>query len=782
MSLLDDAGIFSSEDGHEQQKLLGGINGYRILGAQPTITNGRPSTGVPFVPPLLLPPSRPLAFPSSRPSTVRIPSRPSTVWPRRYATINGGSLSSRPSTSLNPIAPHRSGGNQTVRSHRSASQRNASIRTNGALTARPTANSRLSVPSRSPPDSRPWEEAAPSAAAAVLASPPDATANGATRRLKGFVDNSDAFAEVLADARENALFDDSEVPAAGKAEGATSLRMDGAAELLLARRFMPNIPTPVAAQETPRSVTQQPTARLDPLSGSLRGCAPSWWSMPAPFVKAADAFDQHHKMQHKRAERVLQHWVMDQHSERKNDACSEAIWELRSTKFVPRVPLVAQAPVRKRAARERVKQDKFESIWVGRPKWCDAKALLDTEQVEWLKLNLDWTRALACGLQGFVLKNDDDGDVDADGDGVFDELGEVLHVAWEHRGAYFRLFDHYASVGGDSMGSISVNEWNFFVGDMDLADAKSKFCKKADLERLFVAVDGASGGRKRDKVLSRHEFLNCLVRVAVEKYVRPKVILDVSDAYRHLCEEVLGPHVNSAFFEHPNVFREAYCYKREVDKALKRYESSLRAIFQGISRVPRAMKAKSLGPLLNLADWKQFIKKLGLISVDLTERDCNLCFVHSRMAVIDGESELGRLKEAAIPFEGFCEALVRLALLKTLPTLKELERGAPEFLAPKAPCAHAGEFMARMREGVPDDLRRYLETYANPWGTAPRQPPEMCVEALLAFIMYSMEIMVSSDKGGRGFSANLQITQEEMKNWCERFWEVKEERMNTSLD
>ena len=71
-----------------------------------------------------------------------------------------------------------------------------------------------------------------------------------------------------------------------------------------------------------------------------------------------------------------------------------------------------------------------------------------------------------------------------------------------------------------------------------------------------------------------------------------------------------------------------------MDQTLKRHEATLRALFGAISRVGRTTSLRSLGPLLTLGEWKQLMKRLGLIDADLTERVCNLCFVASRMAVI----------------------------------------------------------------------------------------------------------------------------------------------------
>ena len=87
------------------------------------------------------------------------------------------------------------------------------------------------------------------------------------------------------------------------------------------------------------------------------------------------------------------------------------------------------------------------SIWAPRAKWCDAKDLYDTEAAQRLRLDVDWARALGCGLEKFILKADDDGSAE--------EVAEVYSAAWAFHSFYFLLFDHYASLGGDSVNAIS---------------------------------------------------------------------------------------------------------------------------------------------------------------------------------------------------------------------------------------------------------------------------------------------------------------------------------------
>jgi hypothetical protein len=88
-----------------------------------------------------------------------------------------------------------------------------------------------------------------------------------------------------------------------------------------------------------------------------------------------------------------------------------------------------------------------------------------------------------------------------------------------------------------------------FVDDCRLANKISKACRKADLDRAFIAADAASGkldkdeqddGGNRGKALSPDEFLLCVVNIAIMKYVLENILSDVSDSVCLLVSAAAG--------------------------------------------------------------------------------------------------------------------------------------------------------------------------------------------------------------------------------------------------
>ena len=107
------------------------------------------------------------------------------------------------------------------------------------------------------------------------------------------------------------------------------------------------------------------------------------------------------------------------------------------------------------------------SIWAPRRVWADARAFLDTDDSLRKALRRDWGRAVEeRGLGRYIAKRDDDGDEDADGDGISDEVEEVFETLAARGYIAYQLFDYYAAQGiAQSVFHIQQNGWIDFCKD-----------------------------------------------------------------------------------------------------------------------------------------------------------------------------------------------------------------------------------------------------------------------------------------------------------------------------
>ena len=147
------------------------------------------------------------------------------------------------------------------------------------------------------------------------------------------------------------------------------------------------------------------------------------------------------------------------------------------------------------------------------------------------------------------------------------------------------LFTFYAATGGDPS-HLSLNQWNQCLATFDLVNKASKHCKRADMDRLFIAVDAAAsrvalqtkeddslkaaarptrmGGAKKQgerlierkkKVLNRVEFTLAVVQMAINRYVLAGEVAYVSEACRRLLELDIKARVDPRVLAVPDFFR-----------------------------------------------------------------------------------------------------------------------------------------------------------------------------------------------------------------------------------
>ena len=116
--------------------------------------------------------------------------------------------------------------------------------------------------------------------------------------------------------------------------------------------------------------------------------------------------------------------------------------------------------------------------------------------------------------------------------------------------------------------------------------------------------------------------------------------------------------------------------------------------------------------------------------------------------VHDNLSVGGRTKESCLPFEGFLEALCRVAQHKALPTDEEI---ASVHDTHRAQVRHAGSFLAYLEHVNAAAYNEMLHARHTPWGEPTsrlaqqwQQPIDRRVEHTIAILVYEIKRQVDS--------------------------------------
>lgn len=254
-----------------------------------------------------------------------------------------------------------------------------------------------------------------------------------------------------------------------------------------------------------------------------------------------------------------------------------------------------------------------------------------------------------------------------------EEVAEVKAVLWDCDDMLVLIFDYYASLQSDGrISSMTFNECEsecqtavpddalmtslapefharllhtllaggMFLEDFELPEPKSKFSNRADLDRVFIAVDvkqsqlikeeraeaerlGHKSGPDLDekKALKRVEFITALVQVAINKFIKPGKTSSAPEALHMLCIDCIEPRINWDLLPDPNLFRRS-CYVEAVSDILEKYEDNLRVLHIDLCEVEFGAYAKRLGG----KTWIRFLRSIDFLGDDLSDRDCNLWY------------------------------------------------------------------------------------------------------------------------------------------------------------
>ena len=100
-----------------------------------------------------------------------------------------------------------------------------------------------------------------------------------------------------------------------------------------------------------------------------------------------------------------------------------------------------------------------------------------------------------------------------------------------------------------------------------------------------------------------------------------------------------------------------------------------------------------------------------------------------------------------------------MAVLKALPTDEEIEAAPSEV-------TDAGRYMRYLELEQFGQHQEMLKARRRPWGSAPTQPMERCIDHMIAMIIRSVETCCVDDRGPDPGKHELKLTEAEMERWC----------------
>ncbi len=469
------------------------------------------------------------------------------------------------------------------------------------------------------------------------------------------------------------------------------------------------------------------------------------------------------------------------HGLRRNRVCvAETLETLERHSAAAAAPLSARTR-KPRPPQKKAPFDLTNTVWGPRRKWADSRDFYNTDALRRRMLEYDWHLARnMMPLDEFISKNDDEGAVDKDGDGELDEVVEVREVLWKYSKLIYCTYDYFATLGShDDVTVMHFNSFRLFVSSCDISLRGSTDCEERHLDQLFIAVNASTrigqaksqqGATPAKNVyddtisLNRNEWVQLLVRISVARYIKTGEETDVSDALYRLFDEKIYANVEKAALHDADAFRARFCYTEPVSLALKRHVESLKSLFVVYADIHAAggsargnVNSLESSKLLGLGELFVLINDLHMLDECLTRRYVIFAFVNSRMHVVEEDKPQSRRKIANISFEDFLEFIVRLAVMKALPTDEEIKRSGR---------MDAGDFILELKQD-PVKYSEFVRTRGRKIDEAPLQRVERCVEHLLSLIVRTVERATSTSRSRDGV-----ISMEEARKLVRRFNEV----------
>ena len=228
-----------------------------------------------------------------------------------------------------------------------------------------------------------------------------------------------------------------------------------------------------------------------------------------------------------------------------------------------------------------------------------------------------------------------------------DSLKKVLKENYRHIKATYKVLSAYS---GNEIFSIGSNILNDFLNQCKIYDYLYQ-ASDFGVNLNSTLVQKEKGQRfNPGNSLVRYEFLEMLVRIAMDRYIRNKIVNSYAQAMKKLIDEHLMPVMKEYKTE---IWRNQEYFTEEVDLVLKANKEIFINVFKKFSGKNTLPGKKAF---MSLVEFRQLCTDVGLVGENFATREIDVCFNQAMMTQVD---ELFFMKHLEMGFGEFLEAICR---------------------------------------------------------------------------------------------------------------------------
>ncbi|ETN03580.1 hypothetical protein PPTG_15565 [Phytophthora nicotianae INRA-310] len=328
----------------------------------------------------------------------------------------------------------------------------------------------------------------------------------------------------------------------------------------------------------------------------------------------------------------------------------------------------------------RGKWDINKSVFARRKRESECRSFVDTDGFITKACAADWKQ---CKIDRFVK------------DPVRRREVEVSVTRWYRTvcNAYRRYCGHNVLMNLAPLGSLTLaaamqlqndvacvpwSGYTEFLSEAKILDETSEYCSLPDLENVFVAANleltqEAKEKDNPDRSLTRFEFLECIIRIATNKYFRTNVCDTPAKAVDKLMQENIQPVTS----EDANEFRSRFLYTEEISDVFTEHITLLQELYDAnMGKYCKPGEKKGM----HLVEFLGLLEKYQVFSDSFRVRDIKDPFLACKLMVLDEMTTMGHKK---LYLTDFMEIILRVSVLRYPPrtlTVDEVVRSLQKLL------------------------------------------------------------------------------------------------------